>query len=106
MMAIAALFAVGSIVESALAQEKQNVPKPQDKVALSADEVKQLVLMMDTEDLEEGVHGLYVGGIRQTGQGQEWRIGRERAFPIGISPKFPAVDGKVRPEEEVRKVPC
>jgi hypothetical protein len=49
MMAVAALFAVGSLLESAMAQEKQNVPKVQDKVALSADEVKQLVLMMDTD---------------------------------------------------------
>jgi hypothetical protein len=49
MMAAGALFAVGSLVESAIAQEKQNVPKAQDKVALSADEVKQLVLMMDTD---------------------------------------------------------
>jgi Ca2+-binding EF-hand superfamily protein len=49
MMAIAVLFAVGSLVNSAIAQEKQNVPKVQDKVALSAEEVKQLVLMMDTD---------------------------------------------------------
>jgi len=49
MMAIASVIAVGSLVENALAQEKQNVPKAQDKIALSADEVKQLVLMMDTD---------------------------------------------------------
>ncbi len=49
MTAVAALFAVGSLMESAMAQEKQNVPKVQDKVALSADDVKQLVLMMDTD---------------------------------------------------------
>jgi len=49
MMAIGALFAVGSLVENAIAQEKQNVPKAQDKVALSADEVKQLVLMLDAD---------------------------------------------------------
>jgi Ca2+-binding EF-hand superfamily protein len=49
MMAIAVLFAGGSLLENALGQEKQNVPKPQDKVALSAEEVKQLVLMMDTD---------------------------------------------------------
>jgi Ca2+-binding EF-hand superfamily protein len=49
MTAVAAIFAVGSLIESATAQEKQNVPKPQDKVALSAQEVKDLVLMMDTD---------------------------------------------------------
>jgi len=47
--AAAAFFAVGSFVDSAIAQEKQNVPKAQDKIALSAGEVKQLVLMMDTD---------------------------------------------------------
>jgi Ca2+-binding EF-hand superfamily protein len=45
----AAFFAVGSFVSSATAQEKQTVPKAQDKIALSAAEVKQLVLMMDTD---------------------------------------------------------
>jgi Ca2+-binding EF-hand superfamily protein len=49
LMAIAVLFAVGSLVEIAIAQEKQNVPKAQDKIALSAEEVKGLVLMMDTD---------------------------------------------------------
>jgi EF hand len=49
LMAAAALFAAGSLVENATAQEKQNVPKTQDKIALSADEVKQLLLMMDTD---------------------------------------------------------
>jgi hypothetical protein len=48
-VAAAAFFAVGSYVNRAIAQEKQNVPKAQDKIALSADEVKQLVLMMDTD---------------------------------------------------------
>ena len=42
-------FAIGSFVDSAIAQEKQTVPKAQDKIALSAGEVKQLVLMMDTD---------------------------------------------------------
>jgi Ca2+-binding EF-hand superfamily protein len=45
----AAFVAVGSFVSSATAQEKQNVPKAQDKIALSAAEVKQLVIMMDTD---------------------------------------------------------
>ena len=48
-MGVAVLFAAAALVESALAQQKGGVPKAQDKVALSADEVKQLVLMMDTD---------------------------------------------------------
>ena len=42
-------FWVGSFVNSAIAQEKQNVPKAQDKIGLSVEEVRQLVLMMDTD---------------------------------------------------------
>jgi hypothetical protein len=47
-MACAALFAVGSSVESALAQ-KADTPVKQDKLALGADEVKQLVTLMDLD---------------------------------------------------------
>lgn len=47
--AIAVLFGAGSLLENALAQEKQNVPKAQDKVALSTEEVKGLVLMLDAD---------------------------------------------------------
>ena len=47
-MAVAVLFASAGAVRTAIAQ-KANVPKPQDKLALSEDEVKQLVLMMDTD---------------------------------------------------------
>lgn len=47
--AAGAFFAVGSFVDNAIAQEKQNVPKAQDKIALSAGDVQQLVLMMDTD---------------------------------------------------------
>jgi Ca2+-binding EF-hand superfamily protein len=42
-------FAIGSFVSSAIAQEKQNVPKAQDKIGLSVGEVRQLVIMMDTD---------------------------------------------------------
>jgi|HubBroStandDraft_6_1064221.scaffolds.fasta_scaffold52158_2 hypothetical protein len=48
-MAVAVLFAMGSFFGSAVAQQKSGVPKVPDKVALSADEVKQLVLMMDVD---------------------------------------------------------
>jgi EF hand len=45
MLCAAALFSVGFV----LAQSTANVPKPQDKVALGQDEVKQLLLPMDTD---------------------------------------------------------
>jgi 5S rRNA maturation endonuclease (ribonuclease M5) len=48
-MAVAVTFAVASFVGSAVAQQKSGVPKIPDRVALSADEVKQLILMMDTD---------------------------------------------------------
>jgi len=48
-VAATVFFAVGSFVDSAIAQEKQNVPKAQDKIGLSVGEVKQLVIMMDTD---------------------------------------------------------
>ncbi len=47
-MAVAVLFASAGFVRTAIAQ-KENVPKAQDKLALSVDEVKQLILMMDTD---------------------------------------------------------
>jgi hypothetical protein len=48
-MAVAVTFAVASFVGNAVAQQKSGVQKAPDKVALSADEVKQLVLMMDID---------------------------------------------------------
>jgi hypothetical protein len=84
-MAIAVLFAVGSPVESALAQEKPNVPE-QDKVALSAEGVKGLVLMMDKD--------------------KEWRIGRKRAGPIAISGQSPIRRSASRNAGDIQVVPC
>lgn len=48
-MAVAVVFAVGSFVGTAVAQQKSGVQKAPDKVALSTDEVKQLILLMDTD---------------------------------------------------------
>lgn len=48
LVATAVLFAGAVSVRTVLAQ-KQNVPKEQDKVALGADEVKELVQLMDTD---------------------------------------------------------
>ncbi len=46
---IVALLAVyGTVLATAFAQ-KASVPKPQDKLALGEDEVKQLLLLMDTD---------------------------------------------------------
>ena len=47
--AVTVTFAIASFVGSAVAQQKSGVPKVPDKLALSTDEVKQLVLMMDTD---------------------------------------------------------
>src|SRR5580692_1588724 len=47
-MTCGVLFAVGSFVESAVAQ-KADTPIKQDKLALSDSDVKQLLLIMDTD---------------------------------------------------------
>jgi hypothetical protein len=49
MVAIAALVATWAMLGTALAQ-RQAVPKPQDKLALGENEVKQLLLLMDTNE--------------------------------------------------------
>jgi hypothetical protein len=48
MVAIAALVATWAMLGTALAQ-RQAVPKPQDKLALGENEVKQLLLFIDTD---------------------------------------------------------
>ena len=45
---IAVLIATGAMLGIALAQ-KASVPKPQDRVALGEDDVKKLLLLMDTD---------------------------------------------------------
>jgi len=49
MVAIAALVATWAMLGTALAQ-RQAVPKPQDKLVLGENEVKQLLLLMDTNE--------------------------------------------------------
>jgi len=49
MVAIAALVATWAMLGTALAQ-RQAFPKPQDKLALGENEVKQLLLLMDTNE--------------------------------------------------------
>src|SRR5271155_908360 len=46
-LVIAVLVATGGVLGIAVAQ-KASVPKPQDRVALAEDEVKKLLLSMDT----------------------------------------------------------
>ena len=48
-LVIVALFAIGTIVGTAFAQ-KTAVPKPQDRLALGEEQVKQLLLLMDTDE--------------------------------------------------------
>ena len=47
-LAVSALVATGSLLGHAAAQ-KVSVPKPQDKLALGEEDVKQLLLLMDTD---------------------------------------------------------
>jgi len=47
-VAIAVLLATGAMLGTVVAQ-RASVPKPQDKMALGEDEVKQLLLLMDTD---------------------------------------------------------
>jgi len=48
-VAFVVLVAIGTTVGAPRAQQKAAVPKPQDKVALGEPEVKQLLLLMDTD---------------------------------------------------------
>jgi len=48
MVALAALLVGGTVAGTAVAQ-KENVPKAQNKVAIGEDEVRQLLLLMDTD---------------------------------------------------------
>jgi hypothetical protein len=48
-VAIAVLVATRAILGTGIAQ-RQAVPKPQDKLALGENEVKQLLLLMDTDE--------------------------------------------------------
>lgn len=43
------LVATGTILGTPFAMQKASVPKPQDRVALGEAEVKQLLLLMDTD---------------------------------------------------------
>jgi hypothetical protein len=46
---MAVMIATSGTIGSAIAQTKAAVPKPQDKLALGEEEVKQLLLLMDTD---------------------------------------------------------
>jgi len=46
---IALLLVVAAVAAVAFAQTKAAIPVPQDKLALADDEVKQLLLLMDTD---------------------------------------------------------
>src|SRR5260370_14694145 len=47
-LVIGVLIATWALAGTAVAQ-RQSVPKPQDKLAIGEDEVKQLLLLMDTD---------------------------------------------------------
>ena len=48
-LVVVALFAIGVIAGTAFAQ-KTAVPKPQDRLALGEEQVKQLLLLLDTDE--------------------------------------------------------
>jgi hypothetical protein len=48
-LVIAALLALGAIVETVAFAQKASVPKSQDKLALGESEVRQLLVLMDTD---------------------------------------------------------
>ena len=47
--AVVVLIATNTLAGTPRAQEKASVPKPQDKVTLGQNEVKRLLLLMDTD---------------------------------------------------------
>jgi len=68
-VAIAVLIATWAILGTAVAQ-RAAVPKPQDKLALGENEVKQLLLFMDSDEngnLQARMDEIYGSRIRPTG---------------------------------------
>jgi hypothetical protein len=60
----------GGMPASMLLQTKAADPKPRGKLVLGEDDLKQLLLLMDTEerqDLTARVDGVCESGVRQTG---------------------------------------
>jgi len=49
LIVITAVFVAGLTVFGTAAAQKANVPKPQDRLALGEENVKQLLLLMDTD---------------------------------------------------------
>jgi hypothetical protein len=95
---IIVLFAGGSFVGTAIAQKKTPDAPKQNSLALGEDEVKQLLLLMDTDKNGKiskkefiGVHGR---GVQQIGHGQKRRTGRQGIDPIPGAGK-PAGGGQV-----------
>jgi hypothetical protein len=87
---VAMLAVTGGMLRAGVAQ-KASTPKPQDKVALGEEEVKQLLLLIDTEkkgkDLQARVDEGYGSGIRQAGHEQERRVRRQGTNAIEIACK-------------------
>lgn len=48
-IAISVLYIVGGLITSGAFGQRASVPKPQDKIALGESDVKQLLLLMDTD---------------------------------------------------------
>jgi hypothetical protein len=71
------------------AGQRASSPKPQDKKALGEGEVKQLLLLMDTDKSGKISKKEYMdfmaAEFRPPGHRQERRVGPQRANPIAVS---------------------
>ena len=93
---IAVLVASLAMLGTAVAQ-RQAVPKPQDKLALGENEVKQLLLLMDSDQSgkiskQEWMKFLEAEFDRP-GQGQERPVGRQGTNAVEIACKPPCKCG-------------
>jgi hypothetical protein len=83
MVVIAVLVTTWALLGTAVAQ-KTAVPKPQDKLVIGEDEVKQLLLLIDTNK---------TGKITK----QEWMKFMEAEFEIAVNPVDPLEVEFVKP---------
>lgn len=95
---VATLAVTGAMLRTGVAQ-KEAAPKPQDKLALGEEEVKQLLLLnrhrKEGQDLQARMDDFHGGGVRQTGQDTKRRAGRQGTDAVEIASKPLHECGKV-----------
>jgi uncharacterized membrane protein len=91
-LVVSAWLAIGAIAGSPSFAQKAAVPKPQDTLALGEDEVKQLLLLMDTDK---------TGKITK----QEWMKFMEAEFDRLDKNKSGALDAKELAKSKLRVSP-